>query len=429
MRKEQWLVVVLMLGIAAALLGQPTPVDAGRPFGTPITIRNEEPAEGQPAVAYNSQWQEYLVVFWNDRPGCDDIRAERVATDGRLLGGVWVAAGCPAERRYPDVAYNSKDNQYLIVWEEVSGNRNYVRSQRFSADLTPQPEGVQTLYADYSIIGVCGYPAVAHAYTSNKYLVVWEYTDIFVGATSIFGGMVAANGQPVPPIGGLIISQDPGGQWRWNPDLAYNRHANGFLVVWQQYDGTSDWDIYGQLVNGDGSILPGFPPIQVAWYIQSSMTPAVAAIPTAPGAYKYLVVWWEIDVGAGNWDIYGKLVEENGTPQPSAFPIANDPAAESSPAVAGTEYGHQYLVTWRSARGTDDAPIQGRTIAYDGILLDDPSELPSHDAHDPAVAAGPDGEFLLAWQDQPPTALNKGVYGQLWGNRVYVYLPLTLRNK
>jgi hypothetical protein len=428
MRKEQWLVVVLMLGIAAALLGQPTPVDAGRPFGTQITIRNEEPIEVQPAVAYNSQQQEYLVVFWNDRPGNDDIRAERVSKSGQLLGGTWISAGEGYDRRCPDVTYNVQTNQYLVVWQHyyqaVGGYA--IHGRLISA--AGQIVGTMDIIIRGLSVTTPDRPAVAYASTSNKYLVVWEEeyranpTDVWV---NILGQAVNSDGT----LSGnrFAISSDPGGQPRRQPDVAYNRHANGFLVVWQQYDGTSDWDIYGQLVNGDGSILPGFPPIQVAWYIQSSITPAVAAIPTAPGAYKYLVVW-EADVGAGNWDIYGKLVEENGTPHPSAFPIANDPAAESSPAVAGTEYGHQYLVTWRLPRGTDDAPIQGRTVAYDGVLLDDPSELPSHDAYDPAVAAGLDGEFLLAWHDQPPKALNGGIYGQLWGDRVPAFLPLILRH-
>ena len=38
------------------------------------------------------------------------------------------------------------------------------------------------------------------------------------------------------------------------PDLAYNRHANRYLVVWQQESG-SLWDIYGQQVHGGGGLF------------------------------------------------------------------------------------------------------------------------------------------------------------------------------
>jgi len=46
-----------------------------------------------------------------------------------------------------------------------------------------------------------------------------------------------------------------------------------------------------------------------------------------------------------------------------------------------------------------------------------------------AVATGSEGGFLVAWQDQPPRALNLGIYGQLLSNQVHVFLPLTVRSR
>ncbi len=427
MKKAQWLTVMLVLGLVAALLGKPIPVDAGRPIGVRITIRSDEPKEVVPAVAYNSQWQEYLVVFWNDRPGNDDIRAERVSKDGKWLGTKWIAAGQGAERRYPDVAYNSKHNEYLVVWWEQSGGHSRILSQRFSADLTPQSEGVQTLFVSGSL-GVIEPPALAYAYTADKYLVVWSYGDEFAATTPILGLVVSSNGKPQPSSGVFTVSADPGGKPRGDPDLAYNRHSNGFLVVWQQSTSPTISAIYGQLVGGDGGILPGSQPIKIADFGVSCRAPAVAAIPTAPGSFKYLVVW-EIDWLPGNKHIFGRLVREDGTPNPSNLILAEDPVSESSPAVAGTEDGHEYLVTWRHPRGVEDVPIFGRTVAYDGVLVDDPTEFPGTHADHPALAAGPAGGFLVAWQDQPPEVLNEGIYGQLWGNRIEVFLPLILRGR
>ncbi|MBU0495856.1 MAG: hypothetical protein KKA73_25090 [Chloroflexi bacterium] len=427
MKKRTRTTLFLSAGLMLVLLAVPAIVNAGAPVGSTFVVRaaSTEPAK-QPAIAYNSEWQEYLVVFWNDRPGCDDIRAERVSRTGQVLGGRWIAAGCPNEHRYPDVAYNTQRNEYLIVWAEESGGYSYVRTQRFTADLQPMTEGQQTLivgpFSTYTSIN----PAVAYSSNSDKYLVVWELEVIppTPAAVSIAGHAVGGNGIK-DPAGSFNVSLDPGGQPRRLPDVAYNRHANGFLVVWQQWNGTSVWDVYGQLVNGNGTLPPTPLPIQVAWYVQSSMAPAVAAIPTTPTAYKYLVVW-AAEVSPGNWDIYGKLVEENGTPHPNHFAIATDPAAESNPAVAGTEYGHQYLVTWRLPRGPVDVPILGRPVSYAGALVADPAEFPGPAADYPAVAAGPAGDFLVAWQDQPLAATSTNIYGQFWGNRVY--LPLVVRN-
>ncbi|MBU0510087.1 MAG: hypothetical protein KJ638_00090 [Chloroflexi bacterium] len=427
MKKVLWFWRSLVWGSLVVLLAIPIKSYAGGPIDGPIVISAESQQEVYPSVAYNSQWQEYLVVLWNDRPGCDDIRAERVARDGTRLGGRWIAAGCPAEHRYPDVAYNSQSNDYLVVWLEEDGGLSTVKAQRLWAD--GEFKGGQiTVFAGVIGAQTSAHPAVAYASTTDKYLVVWEL-EVFIPTpapghtvTSIVGRSVDSDGNMPSPE--FVISQDPGTEPRQQPDLAYNRHANGFLVVWQQWNGSAVWDIYGQLVNGDGSIPPGFLPIQVAWYIQSSTAPAVAAIPTAAGSYKYLVVW-EATVGPGNRDIYGKLVEENGTPHASAFPISNAPADESAPAVAGDEASQRYLVTWRHPLGVVDVPIHGRAVSTDGNLLYGDAEFGGPTANYPAVAAGPVGDFFIAWQDQPVFFTDTNIYGQLWGNRVY--LPLVLR--
>jgi uncharacterized protein YlbG (UPF0298 family) len=126
-------------------------------------------------MAYNSQRQQYLVVWYNDRAGCDDIRAQRVFKNGTLAGGpFYISAGCTADRRYPDVTYNSKHDQYLVVWEHYDAAEGYsIKGRRVSGagqvldttDITIR--GWSNLYTPVK-------PAVAYAYTSDRYLVVCQ---------------------------------------------------------------------------------------------------------------------------------------------------------------------------------------------------------------------------------------------------------------
>jgi hypothetical protein len=408
--------LVKLVLVVTFLPGLTLIADAGTPVGGPFPIRAEAEVEVNPAIAYNSTWQEYLVVLWNDRPGCDDIRAERVARNGARLGGRWVAAGCPAERRYPDVTYNSQRNEYLVVWVEESGGIFYIRSLSLSADAQPLV-GPTTLVQDSNPLG---YPAVAYASTSDMYLVVWE--DMYPGGSDIVGKVVSSNGQPQP--GYVVVSQDPGGQPRYGPDLAYNRHANGFLVVWQQWDSTYNlWDIHGRLINGDGSTP--FASFFIDNWMVDTTAPAVAAIPSTPTSYKYLVVWEKL--GVGGRDIYARLIEENGTPAPGGFYVSADTTSdESTPAVAGDEAGQRYLVTWRHPLGVVDVPVHGRAVSSGGNLLYDVAWFGGPTANFPAVAAGSAGTFLVAWQDRPTFATDTDIYGQLWGNRAY--LPLLVRD-
>jgi hypothetical protein len=401
--------------------------DAGSPVGGPFPIRAEAEVEVNPAIAYNSQWQEYLVVLWNDRPGNDDIRAERVSRDGRLLGGRWVAAGPGAERRYPDVAYNSQGNDYLVVWVEEAGGVSYVKAQQLWAD--GELKGGQiTVFSGVIGSQTSAHPAVAYAYTSDKYMVVWDL-EVFIPTpapghtvTSVAGRVVNTDG--FTPSAEFIISQDPGSEPRHAPDLAYNRHANGYLVVWEQWETTNKvWDIRGRLVNGDGG-MPLNPFIVDNWNV-STRAPAVAAIPTTPTSYKYLVVWEKIS-SPGDRDIYARLVEEDGTPALGGFYLSTALVDQSSPAVAGDEAGQRYLVTWRNPLGVVDVPIHGRAVSTAGNLLYDVAQFGGPTADYPAVAAGAVGTFLVAWQDKSVFATNTDIYGQFWGNRAY--LPLLVRD-
>lgn len=417
MKKASYRSSIVGLVLLVTLLpGLTLTAQAGAAVGTKFPIRAEAEVEVNPAIAYNSQWHEYLVVLWNDRPGCDDVRAERVARNGARLGGRWVAAGCPAERRYPDVTYNSQRNEYLVVWVEESGGISYIRSLSLSADAQPLV-GPTTLVQDSNPLG---YPAVAYASTSDMYLVVWE--DSYPGGSDIIGKLVSSDGQPQP--GYVVVSQDPGGQPRYRPDLAYNRHANGFLVVWQQWDPTYNlWDIYGRLINGDGGTP--FASFSVDNWMVDTTAPAVAAIPSTPTSYKYLVVWEKL--GVGGKDIYARLIEENGTPAPGGFYVSADTTIdESTPAVAGDEAGQRYLVTWRHPLGVLDQPLYGRAVSAEGSLVYDVSSFGGPTANYPAVAAGSGGTFLVAWQDKTPWATHTDIYGQFWGT--HAYLPVVVRN-
>lgn len=412
---------VLIWGLVVLLLAIPIKTDAGSPIDGQLVISADAEQEVQPSIAYNSQRQEYLVVWYNDRPGCDDVRAQRVSRTGELLGGpFYISAGCPADRRYPDVTYNSRHDQYLVVWEQYEATSGKsIKARRVSGtgqvldttDITIRSAGYNT----YTPVK----PAAAYAYTADRYLVVWAETwHPLPIVHDVYGQVVTDSGA----LDGnrFSISEGTGNDSRDNPDVTYNRHANRYLVVWQQKVG-SLWDVHGQQVHGGGGLYQG--DITIAYYTVSSTTPAVAAIPTTPNNDKFLVVW-EANLSSHR-DIYGRLIAEDGTLAPSALLIAWTGVDQSAPAVAGNEGGNRYLVTWRQDQGAVDKPIYGRSIAYDGTFQDT-FDIGGPATDYPAVAAGPTGDFFVAWQDQPVWATNTNIYGQLWGSRVY--LPLVLRN-
>jgi hypothetical protein len=415
-------VFIMISGLFVLLLAFPIKTNAGTPIDGVLPISEGAEQENSPKTAYNSQRQEYLVVWYNDRAGCDDIRAQRVSRTGALVGGpFYIGAGCTPDRRYPDVAYNSASDQYLVVWEQYDSSSGYsIRAKRVSGT-------GQVLDANELVIQSYGLgtntpvkPAVAYASTSDRYLVVWSETWHPLPITyGIYGQVVDATGKLE---GSRFVITENTTQPCEEPDLAYNRHANRYLVVWQQNAGTL-WDIHGQQVHGGGGIFGG--DITIAYYTASSTAPAVAAIPTTPNDDKFLVVW-ELHYAPNDRDIFAKFVAEDGTPGTGFWVSWSTGVDESSPAITSSESNLQYFVTWRHPLGVVDQPIRGRAISHQGKLLGKTAEFSGLAADFPAVAAGPTGDFLTVWQDQPISATNSNIYGQLWGNRIYI--PSILKN-
>ena len=412
---------------SSARQGEPPDQDvvaapAAGPLGGPFIIGDlgDQGVDAiESAVAYNTQRQEYLVVWWNDRPGCDDIYGRRVSANGALIGSrFFIAAGCPNERRYPDVTYNTQHNEYLVAWEQYDGTWYSIRGQIVSA-IGGLSGGELTISSGPSLKN-CYSPAVAYASTSDKYLVVWE--------RMVQGGVSRdIEGQVLTGTGALdgtnyLIAQ---GTWSYSyerPDLSYNHRANGYLVVWQQLDkNASRRDIYGHLVHGNGTPMSG-PDIEIMRESTSQMNPAVAALPIAPSG-QYLVVW---EYGTSDRAIMSRVVASDGTPAISNY-VSGDILDEASPAVAGNESTQQFLAIWTrySAPPNITSGLSGWNVSAAG----DWSDFGSVDrlsADHSAVAVGKGGDFLVTFDDLT-SAAKRGVWGVLWGNRTYTYLPLVRR--
>ena len=134
----------------------------------------------------------------------------------------------------------------------------------------------------------------------------------------------------------------------------------------------------------------------------------------------------ELDYAPSDRDIYARLVAEDGSLGKDFWVSWSSGIDESSPAIAGSEINQQYFVTWRYPQGIVDKPIRGRAVSYEGALLGNTAEFSGVAADLSSVAAGANGDFLVAWQDRPISATNTNLYGQLWGNRIY--LPLVRRD-
>ncbi len=384
-------------------------------IGSRIVISNKSEEEKNPSIAYNTQRNEYLVVWYNDRAGNDDIRAQRVRSDGKLIGGPFYIAATNGERRYPDVAYNSVHDQYFVVWEFVdSSGFHGIHGRRVSGSGQVLDSNDIIIQSDSSL-STPAKPAIAYASTADRYLIAWAETwhpspmsHYIYGRRYKSDGTADGNAIQIKATIGNTVLQEA--------DLAYNRHANRFLVVWQTKNGAVR-EIRGQQVTGKGKLYKA--EIAIALGTVKHLNPAVAALPTCPGDYKFFVVWQNLRP-AGDV-IYGRLISEAGIPDAFLTKIDDTTTTPNShPAIAGNESGNRYLVAWSEDIGTLDKAIMIRMINFNGLIAGTVIKIPGLNADFPAAASGKNGDFLVAYHDHYILPNDWDIYGQLLGNRIFL---------
>jgi hypothetical protein len=409
--------IVLLVAVTALLIAGS--VIAGGPIGENFPISNLPEAQTEPAVAYNAQREEYLVVWHNDWPGNDDIYGQRVSKDGQLIGPWFaIAFGAGAERRAPDVAYNSQQGEYLVVWEHDDGTRPNIRGRRVSA--TGELLDSEIPLGTGPALATRVTPAVGYASTADQYLVAWERHVSGAVSNDIEGQVLSSSGALEGS--SLLIAEGTPVMSHGRPDLAYNRSRNEFLVVWERWDG-GQHDIRGRRVKLAGGPAPLGDAFAITDWANEETAPAVSAIPQPGGSGQYAVVFVADVCSVGTGTIQGQRVTGEGNLDGIRFGIAGVTSCQgplpdlNGPAIAGDEGAEQYLAVWtQSTALIANAFVGAQVLPMQGTPADQPPELGGNVADQVAVASGGGGNYLVAFSDQPPLTNDRDIYGQLWGS-------------
>jgi hypothetical protein len=343
--------------------------------------------------------------------------AQRLDRDGKLLSApFYISQGAGHARQYPDVAYNSQANEYLVVWGDLDHSTNWltIQSRRVSASgavLDP----VDILISNYGANYQAAQPAVAYSSAADRYMVVWSERMFSPLNSGIYARKITPEGYYE---GSIFPVSQPAYQLN-NPDIAYNSSTDRYLVVWQEVANvTSKSDIRGCQVNGSGGVYSTV--FDIESFTNNATHPAVAAIGSSSVDAKFLVIY-DYEFLLTDHEIYGSLIENNGAIASVIFP-ATSYNSERNPAVAGSEGTGEYLLVWREEIGSGDNHIKACPYDSAGNWLGDTYEFSGVSAGMPSAASGPLGDFLIAWIDHPVSRPNRDVFGALFGNRNYVPL-------
>jgi hypothetical protein len=324
----------------------------------------------------------------------------------------------------PVVAYNQKNNSYLIAYQRYIGSDYdiYARRVDYAGPTNPEFPVAFNLNDDETV------PAIAYNTnpSQDEFLIVWENmvtqtTTTYQVEAQLVAGTAGGGDGGGETIGSRLFVAVSSGVDR-EPDVAYNLNMNEYLVVYTR-EGPS-LDVYGRRITRDGIL-------QDEEVIDSSggdqYNPSVAAY-RLNMLTPYLVVFtdtWNDTAG----DVRGYLVSQDGEPI-QLINIATMPGQrEFNPAIAHSEAWGGYFVTWTQGP-ISDTDIFGMRVSDSGLInpefdISSPGSTPIVcDRTESDIAVG-EVSALAVWSDDCGNAGGLDILGRLLGYRVY--LPLIIR--
>ena len=373
------LVFLVMLGTSSALALS--------------TVTDPSEDNEDPAIAANSSNGQYLITSWNDED--NDLEARRVSATGTPLGGVInidtsVLLG---SNRISAVAYNSTDNEYLVVWVDLG----VIKAQRINGD-SGALISATTIYTGNRLNFR---PDVAYNSADNTYLVAWVNFRLRSPGPKFKGCTVSADLLTLGPVqdyastAGLINEEIA---------VAYNSTDNEFLVVFEteRLLGSVP-DI--QAIYADSSGVPqGTVFIVDSASSDSADDPRVAYCPTNN---RYFVVWEDNQPGdPPGKQILLRMVGASGGPIGSNIEITPDGEGiddRDDPDIAYCPAGEVFLVVFEN---NDEYSVEGQYVFADGTLDGDiftiaPAPAEPDQRDDPRLAFNSyNVDFLVAFENE-----------------------------
>jgi hypothetical protein len=318
LRLRHLIATFVAAALLAALTSAPAFADA---FGPQLQITNQGPAgnvdftANLPALAYNTRANEYLMVYEGTTSVTNDIGD----IYGLRLDGAGSPIGAPFpitttsqsnnEFNPPGVAYNPDLDQYLVAWSRDDDES--VRARRVSATGVPIAPGDGIITTGQDDVEST---EVAYSPQSREYLVVWKGNNDNVGR--VRGQRLTADAREVGP-----TDFELGGSATLRTDdavsIAYNATSQEYFVVFRARIGATggEYEIFGQRLALDGSQV-GPDDFRISDMGPDGNTNFVAQPPRVAWDSRlneYLVVWTGSDTVQSKLQVFGQFLRADGS--------------------------------------------------------------------------------------------------------------------
>ncbi len=336
-------------------------------------------------VAINS-FNEFIIVWSDNRDGDDDIYAQRFDLSGSRLGPEFKINDDPdsTAQNMPTVAAHP-DGGYWIAWADARSGDYNIYCQRIARD--GMRIGRNFRVNDDS--------ASAHQRVSSigmerhgNILIAWE--DERNTNCDIYGAIIDEQGHQINS--NIRMNDDPiRTHNHYYPSVAGGNSR--FLVAW--VDSRQGWDIYAQFLDDQGYPLGNNFLVNEGnvgahqWYPYCAMDSTNRAV----------IVW--MDNRAGFFQIYARLYDPNCKPIGAEFNVIDTNEEGYYPSVAMNVEGY-WVVSWMDFRD-GDVNIYCQLFRPDGSWIGENKRVNTDAAQVyqgfPACAIDNNRNIVIAWED------------------------------
>lgn len=386
-----------------------------------------------PDGAFNPFWGQYLVVWQNYNPGSEDISAQRLTSEGQLVNpSFFVSTGMGAQRTWPQIAFDTDLQRFLVVWQQYEAGTISLRSQLVTASGTKLGD-VNLLKSISSSDAGLMLQQLVYSPVSDDFVVLYTIHDDSYSEGGVNAMTLNPNGQLA--VDNIVVRPMTLDSYIFSASLDWNHAHNECLVTWSEMEGV-ELDVFGRIVE-----LATPDVLDAAFKISTNRDdfednfPNVAAMGGQPtGKGTYLVTWTSFDALSPTYDmnytIYGRKLDGDGNFLGSTFPISVQPAHQSCSISAANE-GAGLFFTGYSTDYDDysDFPfIHGRFLPnYGGSVSAETWLGNRYKSFGCALpVSGGIGEFLVLSSSLAPGESHAQIHGSPVSYR-RVYLPFVRR--
>ena len=422
-------------------------------------------------IAYNPRANNYLMVYTSADPDFEETELGEREIYGQLLGpageiyrkfrisdvsGLYNTDGRPFA---PKVAWDSHDNQYLVVWRahdnEAAGlvdNETEIFGQFLNA------VGNEIGQNDFRISSAgglgdrdtfVGSPHVTYNQKSDEFLVVFPATSRVTtpSQTELYSRIVDDNGPrgtvdtQVTNFNGDLPAESETGWFLTDLDLAANKHTGEYVTAFSAWEFTPDItlpsDVYVQSMDAVGA--PTNETQRLSTLDADQTTEGSPAIEFNASESQYFASWTRNVPSDSDEksDVMSRILDE------SLEPVTVDPiqisavnstletnGSANQPDIVWNSEANEYLVVW--AADDEDGPdpaltveVFAQRIAPDGRKIGAydlrVSRSDLYESRMPQVVWNArSNEYFVAWRSRP----DNSTATQMLGQRLAIHKPI-----